>query len=476
MPPTICLNMIVKNESKIIERLFESIETIFDTYCICDTGSSDSTISIITKWMKRNGKKGVVVEEPFKNFGYNRTFAINAAKNNEQAKADYILFLDADMKLVIGPSFKKEMLTADVYQILQKNPVISYYNVRLARMHLPISCVGVTHEFYSIPGGNVVKMESDLLSINDIGDGGSKGDKTDRDIRLLTAGIADPDTPGGVKSRYYFYLANSYFDKRDFDTAIKNYNLRIECAGWPEETWYAMYRLAMSYRMKGEEEKCIAAYLNAYNFRPERAESLYELVNIYRVKGKNATAYAFYKLAKAIPYPKDDVLFVNHAVYEHALDYELSVIGYYVGVKHLDLLISKLLHVMQYSHDNLLSNLKFVVEKRKLQTRDKSEISQSRLWKYELPFISNEKTGEKYRIQFTNFLLFKPLDLGVQDENQVVWLCKLAEVFYTFLVVNLKTNSVSYSKLFLLDDEKIQPMYKLDNIELIKMKASIVSV
>ena len=37
--PTICLNMIVKNESKIITRLLNTVLPIIDTYCICDTGS-----------------------------------------------------------------------------------------------------------------------------------------------------------------------------------------------------------------------------------------------------------------------------------------------------------------------------------------------------------------------------------------------------------------------------------------------------
>ena len=42
--PTLCLNMIVKNESKIIKRLLTSVMNIIDCYCICDTGSSDSTV------------------------------------------------------------------------------------------------------------------------------------------------------------------------------------------------------------------------------------------------------------------------------------------------------------------------------------------------------------------------------------------------------------------------------------------------
>ena len=43
--PKLCLNMIVKNESKIITRLFDSIVDLIDCYCICDTGSM-TTLSI----------------------------------------------------------------------------------------------------------------------------------------------------------------------------------------------------------------------------------------------------------------------------------------------------------------------------------------------------------------------------------------------------------------------------------------------
>ena len=45
--PKICLNMIVKNESKIILRLLNSIYTLIDGYCICDTGSTDDTVEMI---------------------------------------------------------------------------------------------------------------------------------------------------------------------------------------------------------------------------------------------------------------------------------------------------------------------------------------------------------------------------------------------------------------------------------------------
>ena len=73
--PKICLNMIVKNESKIIERLLQSVVPFIDTYCICDTGSDDNTIEVISNFFKDKEISGKIVQEPFRDFGYNRNYA-----------------------------------------------------------------------------------------------------------------------------------------------------------------------------------------------------------------------------------------------------------------------------------------------------------------------------------------------------------------------------------------------------------------
>ena len=139
--PTICLNMIVRNESKIITRLLETVLPIIDTYCICDTGSTDETKTIIKEYLDSKNIPGKIIEHPFKNFGHNRDYALKAAKD----MADYLLFLDADMKLVIDPSFDKNLLTADVYSIRQGVPGFTYHNVRLLSTSIDAACVGSTH-------------------------------------------------------------------------------------------------------------------------------------------------------------------------------------------------------------------------------------------------------------------------------------------------------------------------------------------
>ena len=103
--PTICLNMIVKNESKVILRLLQSVLSIIDAYCICDTGSTDDTVKIIEDFFQEKNIPGKIIHEPFINFSHNRNVALKACSGI----SDYVLLLDADMVLDIK-KFNKEQL------------------------------------------------------------------------------------------------------------------------------------------------------------------------------------------------------------------------------------------------------------------------------------------------------------------------------------------------------------------------------
>ena len=79
--PTLCLNMIVKNESRTIQRLLDSVISILDTYCICDTGSTDDTMDIIREYFKKRGMSGKLWAEPFQKFSYNPNVSLKHAKD-----------------------------------------------------------------------------------------------------------------------------------------------------------------------------------------------------------------------------------------------------------------------------------------------------------------------------------------------------------------------------------------------------------
>src|SRR3972149_8399584 len=82
---TVCLNMIVKNESKVIERCLKSVKPLIDYWVIVDTGSTDKTRQIISKFM--SAIPGELHERPWVDFAHNRNEALHLAKG----RGDYIL-------------------------------------------------------------------------------------------------------------------------------------------------------------------------------------------------------------------------------------------------------------------------------------------------------------------------------------------------------------------------------------------------
>ena len=354
---TLCLNMIVKNESKIITRLFDSVLSIIDCYCICDTGSTDNTVELITSYFKEKNIPGKVVVEPFKNFCHNRNFSLNACKG----MSDYVLLLDADMVLEVN-EFNKNMLNlADSFSILQGNDSFFYQNMRIVRNNGLYSYSGVTHEYINTPPNNVsYPFEKKDIFIRDIGDGGAKSDKFERDVRLLTQGIQEE--PNNV--RYYFYLANSYYDGRQFERAIEIYKKRIELGDWKEEVWYSYYRIGLCYKELGNIPQAFNYWMEGYDYYPERLEGIYEMIKHYRVNSKYKLAEIFYQFAKKIldkNHNRDGYLFLHNDVYETKIYYEYSILAYYFGINNINDETVKLLNNSKDGSEItcLLQNAKF---------------------------------------------------------------------------------------------------------------------
>ena len=366
--PKICLNMIVKNESRVIRRLMESVYKIIDSYCICDTGSTDDTVKIITDFFIEKNIPGKVVFEPFKDFGYNRTYAMKQCLDLKDA--DYLLLLDADMVLELGKNLDietfKNSLELEAYHIFQGSPSFFYKNVRILKNHTDFSYWGVTHEYVQTPPhARYHDIDRDLLFINDIGDGGAKAEKFERDIRLLEKGLEE--LPGN--DRYTFYLANSYRDYGNKLKAIENYKKRIEIGGWKEEVWFSYYSIGKCYKDLGDMANAIFYWMEAYEYFPERIENLYEIVNYYRLIGKNRLAYDFYEMADYVrkTHTSTDHLFLQKDIYDYKLDYEFSIIGYYCN-RHANNIHSCCMKVLENPNvdesisKNVLSNYKFYTE------------------------------------------------------------------------------------------------------------------
>ena len=354
--PFLCLNMIVKNESAIIERLLKSVVNYIDAYHICDTGSTDNTPEVITRFFENHNKKtgrqihGIIMDEPFRDFGHNRSVALHSCI--ETLAPEYILLLDADMVFVCSRTpaefhefvRKHEMQdTTNVLHLIQGNSKTRYTNVRIVQSHPDLAYYGVTHEYVVCPENRrYTTIPHDVAHIADIGDGGSKADKFERDIKLLLKGLEE--NPECV--RYTYYLANSYKDSGDNENAIKYYKRRIELGGWFQEVWLSYYSMGECYKHLGDDDAAIKAWLDAYNFNNYRIENLHKVIQHYRLSGKNRLAYGYYVMAAneikeaaaaAAGGNQDDIMFLQKDVYDYKLDYELTIVGYYCNYLNYDL-------------------------------------------------------------------------------------------------------------------------------------------
>lgn len=370
MKHKIVLICIVKNEEHIIRRCLESTSSIIDAICITDTGSTDNTISVIKKFASDNFIPCKVYNDNWKNFGHNRTQSvINTKKYINEVGWDlsitYGLLLDADMKLVVCDNFNKDDITKDKSSIIQESASLSYYNTRIIKLSLDWQCVGVTHEFWrSIQHSTSGKLGKDKLYINDIGDGGAKSDKFERDIKLLLEGIKQEPK----NDRYHFYLAQSYKDTGQYEKAIDYYKKRIEMGGWEEEMWYSYYMISYCYKCLGNENAFVDYATQAFMFRPQRSESIYSLVKYYREKSQHKKAYKYYLIGKNVIYPQDDILFIEKDVYNFLYDYEYTILHYYLfPEKRTEGLLSCVNYInnaeSKHTCETVFSNLEFYTQR-----------------------------------------------------------------------------------------------------------------
>lgn len=316
----ICLNLIVKNESTIIEGCLDRLLPFIDYYVICDTGSTDDTTKRIRDFSSRHGLDGEIHHLPFVNFETTRNQALNLCRSSA-AEFDYILLVDADMELFVENLGFRDQLTEPAYSIRQTD-TISYYNTRLIRRDCSAKYIGVTHEYLDTDAP-AVRLAG--LWFYDRACGSNRTNKSKRDIKLLKAALQNEPDNG----RTMFYLAQSLKDSGRYREAISWYRKRIAIGGWDEEVWYSSYSIALCHEKLGNEEEFIECSLKAYNLRPHRAEPLYRLAKHYRMKGSNEAVMMFCEAAERLPYPAGDSLFIEDHVYSSGIKEEMSISGFY---------------------------------------------------------------------------------------------------------------------------------------------------
>lgn len=242
---SIGLCMIVKNEAHVITRCLDSVRPFVDYVLVEDTGSTDGTQEIICSWLGQHDIPGAVIEEPWRDFAYNRTHVMEALRKVETV--DYAFIIDADDALVLEEgfdpaAFKREMHD-DLYDVQIRHGGTCFLRPQLSNNRMPFCFKAVLHEYLEAPPGELKRSHGQGFHIQ-TGRGGARNNnprKYQDDAAALEKGLLTETDPFLI-SRYTFYLAQSYRDYRENEKALANYLKRAEQGFWAEEIFYSLYQ------------------------------------------------------------------------------------------------------------------------------------------------------------------------------------------------------------------------------------------
>lgn len=306
--------MIVKDEAPVIARCLASVKPFITSWAICDTGSTDGTQGIVRQALA--GIPGELVERPWVDFSTNRNEALDLAR---KSGAEYHLVIDADEELVPDEGFTLQELDADTYSATFQ---IAGTEARWIRKLLLRASAGLvyrgTMDEYVDDAGKDNRLLENCIVRSYVEGARSRGglkEKFERDIATLRAAVArEPGEP-----RNWFYLGQRLGGAERYEEAIEAFEHRYELTGGlQEERAQALLQIAQfKEHLKRPTTEVIAAYERAYVERPQRADALLAIAQVYADAGRWPLAELYARAAARMPRPTESLL-VNDAIYAWA--------------------------------------------------------------------------------------------------------------------------------------------------------------
>ena len=323
---SIILNMIVKNEERVLQRCLNSVAPFIDSWVIADTGSTDSTKTILESF--KAIKPGIICDIPWTDYGTARTEALWLAQQNA-TPVDYLFFIDADETFHAPESWSFPELTEPCYEIALHHGILSYLRPGLVKANLLWKWIDPVHEYLALngmapPGIPIYAIYKQTHPETETENGKVKF--MGHAQIYLNELAKDPEN-----GRYWFYLGQSYRDAKMLDLSLGAYEKRAAMEGWSEETYIAKLNVARIKNWLGRtSNEVICAFMEAHSSRPTRMEALGELAKHLRLQGLYGTAVIFAEAALDLE-PSRDKLFVESDWYNWRLEDEFSISAFYIG-------------------------------------------------------------------------------------------------------------------------------------------------
>lgn len=305
---TLSLCMIVKNEERVLGRILEQMKDIADEIIIVDTGSTDDTKNIASRYTKK-----------VYDYEWNQDFA--AARNYACAKAtmDYWMWLDADDVVPESEQKKllklKEELEPDTDVVMMRyqtgfdkdgNVTFSYYRERILRNGIGFCWAGKVHEAVT-PRGKILYSPI-AIEHRKIGDG-----DPDRNLNIYESMIAERER---LEPRHQFYYGRELYYHGRYEDAVQIFRQFLnEPDGWVENRIDACEQMAACYEQLGRQKERLTALFASFLFDVPRAEICCEIGRAMMEKKRYRQAAFWYHRALETELREDTGAFVRRDCY-----------------------------------------------------------------------------------------------------------------------------------------------------------------
>lgn len=345
--PLLVLVLMVKNEAHhndneapaIIRTLQPFVGAGLKYIVLFDTGSTDGTQEIVKNFFtQHNLIHSHVVEEPFINFAASRNRALEVTQQLFP-DATFMLMPDAEWYIT---NAKTLIDFCDIYKnhhdnsyfISIKSSTQAFVTPRLIRCGKNVHFIGVVHETLSNDTFITVPDDCYFEWLPTHAGNQKSVQRFVRDCNLLLAEhLKYPHDP-----RTIFYLAQTYDLLGDFENAYLYYQKRSQIPGPNEDQFVTLLRLgAVAEQLENPHNinkvtpLAVQHYLEAFNTRPHRAEPFIRIANYYLRKNMMHLAFLYAKRACDIPYPKNDLLFVEKYMYDFTRYDIVGIAAWYIG-------------------------------------------------------------------------------------------------------------------------------------------------
>ena len=289
--PLVSLCMIVRNEEAVLERCLDSVAELVDEIILVDTGSTDDTKKIASKFSAK------IYDFPWRDdFSAARNYAV------AQAVGDYWFWLDAD-DVVEGENQEKlrRILAhpdADVvflpYQLSfdeDGKPQMISCRERIFRRSVKFQWEGAVHEAI-VPRGKV-RYGDAAISHRKIGAG-----SPDRNLHIYQQKLMCGEN---FSPREQYYYARELYDHRAYRAALPVLEQFLrDGKGWAPDCMGACLLCGNCYRKLKQPAQALKSLLRALEYGAPTPELCCELGAVFLDQEQYPTAIFWYQLAMEV--------------------------------------------------------------------------------------------------------------------------------------------------------------------------------